>query len=65
MGRLVAVLAVFLIIGAPIAYYVWDTLSDLLAGNFEGTAVVSSLVLLVVFIVVSRFLGKYVRSISS
>ncbi len=65
MGKLVTSLAVFLIIGAPMAFYIWHTLSDLLAGSFRSSALLVSLVLIVAFFVVLRFLGRYVRSIAA
>lgn len=61
-GRLVAVLAAFFLVGAPLAFFVWHTLSDFLAGRpVEGGAYLLAMGLTGVFVAVVWLLARYLQ----
>lgn len=55
-GRLVLLLAVFVVVGAPMAAHIWHVLSDVLVGRVETVPVISALALIVVFLGLLRLL---------
>lgn len=59
MGRLIALMAGFLIVGAPMAAYIWHVLSNVLAGRIETMPILIAAALLVVFLFVLRLAVRY------
>jgi hypothetical protein len=53
----------FVLAGAPLAFFAWKTLSDLLAGRVEGASTLIGLGALVLFLVVLRLLGGYLKQL--
>ena len=61
MGGLMAMMAGFVIVGAPMVYYLWTTINELLAGHFEGSRVLLSIVILLIFAGLLAILSRSVR----
>lgn len=61
VGSLVGALLLFLIVGAPMAAYIWHTLSEVLSGRIHAGPVLASLVLLGVFLLLLRALMGFIR----
>lgn len=59
-ARVTLVFAGFVIVGAPMAYYIWRVLSDLLAGHFRPLPALGALALLVLLAVILKGLAGYV-----
>jgi len=51
----------FVLAGAPLAYFSWKTLSDLLAGRVEGRSLLIGAGSLVVLFLLLRGLGSYLK----
>lgn len=62
VGSLVGALLVFLLVGAPMAAYIWHTLSEVLSGRIHAGPVLASLVLLGVFLLLLRALVGFIRT---
>ncbi len=57
-GRTFALLAtLFLVVGAPLVYGVWEEINELLMGHVERHALLIALVLLVAFVALLRILS--------
>lgn len=66
MGKLAVVLAGFFVVGTPIAFFVWHTLSDFLAGRpVEGGAYLLALALAGVFVAVVWLLARFIEDVLS
>lgn len=61
VGRILATLAAFLIIGAPFAFLAWKELSLLLEGRFSGRGVLILVVGVLVLLALARVLLGYIR----
>lgn len=63
-GRLAAVLAVFFILGAAMALFIWQTLSDFLAGRpVDGGIYLLALAILGVFVGFVWLLARYILTV--
>lgn len=60
IGRLVLIMAAFLVIGAPLAAYIWHVLSDLLAGRVRPGPIGIALAFLLVFLFLLAGLIRFV-----
>lgn len=61
-GRLMAVLAAFFLAGTPLAFFVWHTLNDFLAGRpVEGGTYLVAMGLAGVFVAVVWLLARYLE----
>ncbi len=62
MMKLSARILLFLLLGGPLAGYIWHTLNDLLSGHFDGTrlaiAVPAAALLLLLLRWIARFLQR-------
>lgn len=61
MGGLMALMGGFVVVGAPMVYYLWTTINELLAGHFDGSRVLISLVILLIFLGLLTILSRSVR----
>lgn len=57
---LMGAMLLFVVVGAPMVYYLWSTLNELLAGHFNGGRVGISIIVLLIFL---GLLGILTRSI--
>jgi amino acid permease len=60
-GRLITAILLFVIVGAPMVYYLWTTLNELLAGHFEGTRFALSVLVLLIFAGLLGILSRSIR----
>lgn len=60
-GRLLAFMALFVIIGVPMVFYIWRFINDLLMGQVVASNTLIALVLLVVFVLYMRIVARQVR----
>lgn len=62
--RLTAVLVVFFVLGSAMAYFIWSTLSDFLAGKpVEGGAYLVAMALIGVFIGLAWLMSLYIQRV--
>ena len=61
MGALIAIMAAFVVVGAPMVFYLWTTINELLAGHFDGTRFLLSLGVLLIFVGLLTILSRSVR----
>ena len=59
-GVLIGAMLGFVIVGAPMVYYLWTTINELLAGHIEWARVGISIIVLLIFL---GLLGILTRSI--
>jgi hypothetical protein len=63
MSRLLGPMAVYVLIGAPLVAYVWETLNVLLTGQVDfgriGLAVLAAIVLAVLFRLMQRSISRW------
>lgn len=64
-GRLLLVLAGFLVFGAPAVFVVWEDLSQILYGNVHRVRYPVFFLALVVLAIVIAVLGAYVRRLQA
>lgn len=60
-GALMGIMAAFVVVGAPLVYYLWTTLNEVLAGHFDGPRLLISTVVLLIFLGVLTILSRSVR----
>ena len=60
-GKLMALMALFVVIGVPMVAFLWETVNLLLALHVDGTRLLIALPLLVVFIGFLVVLARTVR----
>ena len=60
-GALMAIIAAFVVVGAPMVYYLWTTINEVLAGHFDGTRLLISAVVLLIFLGLLSILSRSVR----
>ena len=60
MGRLIAGMALFVVLGIPLVGYLWETLNELLAGHVDGTRLLISLPVLALLGALLAWLGRRV-----
>ena len=63
MGRVLAIMIGFLIVGAPMVFYLWTTINELLAGHWDGSRFLVSLVVLAVFAGLLVFLSRVIHDL--
>lgn len=64
-GTIIAFIAAFVVVGAPMVYYLWSTLNEVLAGHFDGGRFLLSIVILLIFLGVLAILSRSVRRIDA
>ena len=64
-GTIIAFITAFVVVGAPMVYYLWSTLNEVLAGHFDGGRLLLSIVILLIFIGVLAILSRSVRSLDA
>ncbi|MCA9772534.1 MAG: hypothetical protein KC466_08995 [Myxococcales bacterium] len=60
-GSLITGLVLFFVVGTPMIAYVWHVLSDVLSGHVEIIPVTAAIALLLVFLVLLRFLLRFIE----
>ncbi len=60
-GTLIAIVGAFVIVGAPLVYYLWSTINEVLAGRFEGVRLLISGIVLLIFVGLLTILSRSVR----
>ena len=60
-GRLIGAMLGFVIVGAPMVYYLWSTLNELLAGHVEWGRLGLSVVVFLIFLGVLSILTRSIR----
>ncbi|NIP83181.1 MAG: hypothetical protein GWM90_29690 [Gemmatimonadetes bacterium] len=60
-GKLIAVMLLFVVVGAPLVYYLWTTINELLAGHFDGPRLGVSAVVLLIFLGLLSILTRSIR----
>jgi hypothetical protein len=64
-GTIIAFIAAFVVVGAPMVYYLWTTLNEVLAGHFDGSRLLLSLLILLIFLGVLAILSRSVRRLDA
>lgn len=59
-GALIGAMLLFVVVGAPMVYYLWTTINELLAGHFQAVRLGISIIVLLIFL---GLLGILTRSI--
>lgn len=59
--QLLGLMAVFVIIGAPMVFYIWRFVNDLLMGRIVASHALVALVLLIIFVFYMRIVARQVR----
>jgi hypothetical protein len=59
VGRRVVVMMAYLIVGAPIVAYLWETLNEILSGYVDARRLLISLPLLVALIILLVLLARH------
>jgi hypothetical protein len=57
------VMALFVIVGSPMAYYLWHVLTDLLSGHFHGPSVLMGTGVLLLLLGLLRVLSYYLKRV--
>lgn len=60
-GALIAIIAAFVVVGAPMVYYLWTTINELLAGQVDGGQLGIAAIVLLFFAGVLVILSRSVR----
>lgn len=60
-GALIASILVFVVVGAPLVYYLWTTVNEVLAGHFNGDRLGLSLIVLLIFLGLLTILSRSIR----
>jgi hypothetical protein len=63
LGRPIALVAVFVVVGVPLVAYLWETANRLLAGRVEPVRLLVSAVVTALFVVVLRLLARRVDAL--
>ena len=59
--KLIGGMALFVVLGAPMIWYLWEVLTQLLSLEFDARAVLIAVPVLVVFLLFLRVLSRTVR----
>ncbi len=62
-GALIGFIASFVVVGAPMVYYLWTTINELLAGRFETPRLLGTLAILLIFLLLLGMLSRAIRRI--
>ena len=60
-GKLIGLMAVFVVLGMPLVWYLWTVVNEVLTGHVNGRHVLIALPVLVVFLALLVLLSKAVR----
>jgi hypothetical protein len=60
-GALMVAMLAFVIPGAPLVYYLWTTLNEVLAGRFDAGRLLLSALVLLIFLGLLRILSRSIR----
>ena len=60
-GTVIAIIAAFVLVGAPMVYYLWTTINELLVGRVQPGRVGLSIIILLIFLAVLAILSRSVR----
>jgi len=58
---LMAVMLLFVIVGAPMVYYLWTTLNEILVGHIVGGRLGISIIVLLIFLGLLSILTRSIR----
>ena len=61
VGTMIGIMAAFVVLGAPMVYYLWTTINELLAGHVEGLRLGISAGVLLLFVGLLIILSRSVR----
>lgn len=61
-GRLIAGMAVLVLVGAPMVWFLWDVLNELLLGEVNGGRLLVALPVLAVFIGYLYFVSRRIQA---
>ncbi len=64
-GALIGFIAAFVVVGAPMVYYLWTTINELLAGRFEASRLLGTLAILLIFLLLLGMLSRAIRRIDT
>jgi hypothetical protein len=62
-GALIGFIAAFVVVGAPMVYYLWTTINELLAGHFETPRLLITVAILLIFLLLLGMLSRAIRRI--
>lgn len=60
-GALIAIIAGFVVVGAPLVYYLWTTVNQVLTGRVDGMRLLVTAVVLLIFLGLLSILSRSVR----
>ena len=52
-----------MVVGAPLVYYLWTTINELLAGHFETPRLLITVAILLIFLLLLGMLSRAIRRI--
>ena len=58
---LIGAMLLFVVVGAPMVYYLWSTLNEVLAGHIDGGRIGISIIVLLIFLGLLGILTRSVR----
>jgi hypothetical protein len=62
-GALIGFIAAFVVVGAPLVYYLWTTINELLAGHFDAGRLLGTAGILLIFLLLLGMLSRAIRRI--
>ena len=60
-GAIIGMMAIFVVVGGPMVFYLWSTVNDVLTGRFAPMRVLIALPVLLIFLGVLAILSRSVR----
>ena len=58
---LIGTMLLFVVVGAPMVYYLWSTINELLAGHVDGARLGISIIVLLIFLGLLSILTRSIR----
>ena len=60
-GALIATMLAFVLVGAPMVFYLWTTINEVLAGHFDGGRIGITVIVLLIFLGLLSILTRSIR----
>lgn len=61
MTGLIGAMLLFVVVGAPMVYYLWTTVNEVLAGHIDGARLGISIIVLLIFLGLLSILTRSIR----
>lgn len=60
-GALIGLIVGFVVVGAPMVYYLWTTINEVLAGEIDGVRLLYTGIVLLIFLGLLTILSRSIR----